>query len=136
MSSYRKDARWALVSDLTDTLGLDSPNDLPYAALEALLVAADGALNHVAPYVVEKIARGAGPDAARPAPSVESLLDTKAGLTLASAAWQEGASGMLKSVNQHESGPWSKPTNPYSEPLLAALSPREESTPDESGERR
>lgn len=61
----------------------------------------------------------------------ESLLDTDAGLALANAAWKEGASMMLRSVNYHEDGPWEKPESPYSAPLLARIAARrdEGSTP-------
>ena len=66
---------------------------------------------------------------APPSDDMESLLDTTAGLALAHTAWQEGASGMLRSVNEHESGPWSKPENPYSAPLLAARRARRSTPP-------
>jgi hypothetical protein len=46
----------------------------------------------------------------------EDLLDTRAGLALANAAWREGASAMLRSVNEHKLGPWQKPASPYSVP--------------------
>ena len=49
---------------------------------------------------------------------MEGLLDTRAGLALANAAWTEGASAILRSVNAHVTGPWSKPVSPYSSALL------------------
>ena len=52
---------------------------------------------------------------------MEDLLDTRAGLALAHTAWSEGAGSMLQAVNEHESGPWVKPENPYSAPLLSAI---------------
>jgi hypothetical protein len=50
---------------------------------------------------------------AHPAPTMETLLDTRAGMLLANTAWQGGAATMLRSVNGHESGPWEYPENPY-----------------------
>ena len=50
--------------------------------------------------------------------TAEELLDDRAGLALANAAWKEGASTMLRSVNGHDHGPWSPPVSPYSAPLL------------------
>ena len=52
-----------------------------------------------------------------PEMTVEELLDTRAGLALAKAAWSEGSGAMLRAVNA--SGLWRKPENPYSPPLLA-----------------
>lgn len=48
---------------------------------------------------------------------MEQLLDTRAGLALASAAWSEGAGAMLRACNAE--GVWAHPVNPYSAPLLA-----------------
>lgn len=65
----------------------------------------------------------------------EDLLDTKAGMALANSAWQEGASAMLRSINQHTSGPWQKPTSPYSAPLLRMLNAGESSDFETGAER-
>lgn len=54
-------------------------------------------------------------------PDMESLLDTREGLALAKTAYSEGASHMLRSCNEHTSGPWSPPENPYSAPLLGMI---------------
>lgn len=54
--------------------------------------------------------------------TVESLLDTKAGLALANTAWQEGAATMLMACNDSSPGvPWEKPRSPYSAPLLRMI---------------
>jgi len=68
-----------------------------------------------------------------PEPSVDDLIATRAGLALANAAWHEGASATLRSVNEHDDDasspgmPWSKPISPYSGPLLARI--REDKQP-------
>ncbi|KTR79136.1 hypothetical protein NS234_01840 [Microbacterium oxydans] len=62
-----------------------------------------------------------------PEPSADDLIATRVGLALANTAWQEGASTMLRSVNEHDEGkpgdrkPWSAPVSPYSAPLLARM---------------
>lgn len=53
--------------------------------------------------------------------SIDDLIETREGLALANAAWKEGASAMLRAVNEHESGPWVKPVSPYSAPLLRRI---------------
>lgn len=50
---------------------------------------------------------------------MERLLDTRAGMALANAAWSEGAGAMLRACNAD--GTWRHPDNPYSAPLLAAI---------------
>lgn len=57
----------------------------------------------------------------------EGLLATRAGLALANAAWQEGASAVLRATNEHTDGPWSSPVSPYSAPLLALIHNNHES---------
>lgn len=51
--------------------------------------------------------------------TTEGLAETRVGLAMANAAWQEGASAMLAACNAHEPGAvWTKPVSPYSVPLL------------------
>ena len=54
--------------------------------------------------------------------NADELIETRAGLALANAAWSEGASTMLRSVNEHnDHEPWTRPVSPYSQPLLARI---------------
>lgn len=76
---------------------------------------------------------GSGDEPARELDAID-LLDTRAGLALANMAWGEGASTMLRSVNDHTEGPWTKPTNPYSAAHLARIqaerTPSTDNTPE------
>lgn len=54
--------------------------------------------------------------------SIEDLLDTRAGLALANAAYSEGAADMLKACNRAGPGQvFNKPVSPYSAPLLKMI---------------
>lgn len=55
-------------------------------------------------------------------PSAEELLDTRAGLALANAAWGEGAAHWKRAQEVQDAGEgWHKPVSPYSAPLLARI---------------
>ncbi len=54
--------------------------------------------------------------------SVDSLLDTRAGLALANEAFAEGLSAGIRACNAAEGDvPFKKPVSPYSAPLLALI---------------
>jgi hypothetical protein len=55
----------------------------------------------------------------REASAMENLLDTRAGMALANAAWHEGASSAIRYCNDDDAV--TKPVSPYSAPLLAMI---------------
>jgi len=64
----------------------------------------------------------------------DALLDTRAGLALAHQAWGEGASTMLRSVNEHSDGDlWARPSSPYLAPLMAAKRQEPAPAPEVAG---
>jgi hypothetical protein len=57
--------------------------------------------------------------------SIDTLLDSTAGLALANAAFHEGLSAGIRACNDAEGGRvFTKPVSPYSAPLLAAIKSR------------
>ena len=58
MSSYFKDARWALCRKVLDATSIDSVNDLSYEDAEKLLGACQSVLDYLPRDEIEKIAKG------------------------------------------------------------------------------
>lgn len=72
------------------------------------------------------------PAPANPQPTFEGLLDTRAGLSLANAAYHEGLGDAIRACNDSLEGePFVRPVSPYSAPLLAMIKADKESLEQE-----